>query len=194
MPGQPLTLWLRGKPSPKARARVTKSGRAYTPKATVNAETAWRITAQTEMEAAGIKRFEGPVVVELRAVFEPPASWSKKKRAAALLGEILPTGRPDLDNLTKLATDGLNGIAYADDSQIVTTIASKKYGIEALTVVTVRSAEYCPHANSRASYDAAVRALREIAVRKGEAEPHDETERRWAAEGPVPVEKLETAR
>lgn len=53
---------------------------------------------------------------------------------------------------------------------------------------------YCPHANSRASYDAAVRALREIAVRKGEAEPHDDTERRWAAEGPVPVEELETAR
>jgi Holliday junction resolvase RusA-like endonuclease len=38
-----------------------------------------------------------------------------------------PTKRPDWDNLGKLVSDSLNGLAYKDDSQIVEATAAKYY-------------------------------------------------------------------
>lgn len=45
----------------------------------------------------------------------------------AAQGWLRCTVRPDLDNLVKLVLDALNGVAYADDSQIVRIHAFKKY-------------------------------------------------------------------
>ena len=42
-------------------------------------------------------------------------------------GLISPTKKPDLDNIAKAILDSLNGIAYKDDSQIVSLLISKKY-------------------------------------------------------------------
>jgi Holliday junction resolvase RusA-like endonuclease len=67
------------------------------------------------------------VSVNLEARVSVPASWSKRKRAAALEGEIKPTSRPDIDNFAKAATDGMNGIVYVDDAQIVRLDAQKHY-------------------------------------------------------------------
>ena len=37
------------------------------------------------------------------------------------------TSRPDLDNLVKSVSDGLNGVAFRDDSQITELRAIKQY-------------------------------------------------------------------
>ena len=42
---------------------------------------------------------------------------SKRKRAAAIVGGVLPTSRPDLDNFIKSALDAINTIVVVDDSQ-----------------------------------------------------------------------------
>lgn len=48
-----------------------------------------------------------------------PASWSKKKQAAAAAGDIHHTGKPDGDNIAKCVGDALNKIVWQDDSAIV---------------------------------------------------------------------------
>lgn len=53
---------------------------------------------------------------------------------------------------------------------------------------------YDPATNSRASYALALRACREIGIRRGTITPTTDTERQWACEGDCGVQKLETAR
>ena len=43
----------------------------------------------------------------------------------------------DIDNVVKAVADALNGLAYADDSQIVYVVASKTYSEFPETVVTI---------------------------------------------------------
>jgi Holliday junction resolvase RusA-like endonuclease len=38
-----------------------------------------------------------------------------------------PTKKPDLDNLAKSVLDGLNGVVYLDDSQLVSLHITKVY-------------------------------------------------------------------
>lgn len=80
---------------------------------------------------------EGALKLDLRAVFEVPASWSKAKRVAAMVGEVRPTTKPDVDNIIKAWADAMEGVCYFNDTQIVVVHARKEYGVEALVVVTV---------------------------------------------------------
>jgi Holliday junction resolvase RusA-like endonuclease len=59
---------------------------------------------------------EGAVRLTVVATFKLPASWSKRKQDA-LRGKF-HTAKPDLGNLVKEFEDGLNRIAWVDDSQI----------------------------------------------------------------------------
>lgn len=135
----PFTITIPGDPNGKARARVTRKGFAYTPAKTRNAEVFIKMIAAEEM--AGRTPMDGPVSLTMRAVMVPAKSWSKKKQAAALTGEIRPTKKPDVDNILKLVKDALNGIVYGDDAQVVRVEAEKVYGPQALTVVTVKPIE-----------------------------------------------------
>ena len=77
--------------------------------------------------ASGYLKPEGAVRVSITAWFSPPASWSKKKRAAAMAGHIYPAVKPDADNLGKAFLDALNEIAYRDDKQVVECTIKKRY-------------------------------------------------------------------
>lgn len=68
----------------------------------------------------------GPLAVEVRAFVAIPKSLNKAKTAAAIEGVLRPVTRPDVDNYSK-TIDGLNGIAWTDDSQIVSLLATKHY-------------------------------------------------------------------
>ena len=56
-------------------------------------------------------------------LFEDP----KKKQAAVYAGEIKPTVKPDIDNIVKIVLDGLNGVAFTDDKQVIEIQAQKCY-------------------------------------------------------------------
>ncbi len=71
---------------------------------------------------------DGPVHLTYAAILPIPTSWSKKKRELAAAGGVLPTGRPDTENLVKTAMDAMNGVVYLDDSQVVSLVAQKRYG------------------------------------------------------------------
>lgn len=118
----PYTLTIPGRPTGKGRPRfVRATGRTYTPSATLSAEQ--RI--QAAAFAALLTRLDGPVRLTVIAFNEIPPSWSRK-RAAEARTEVHDQRKPDIDNLVKLVMDALNGIAWADDKQVVELLAAKR--------------------------------------------------------------------
>ncbi len=120
-----------GNPQGKARPRVVrrKDGRSmtYTPDKTVKYE---GLVQREYIAQSGGDQFalDLPLIVTILAVFPVPKSESKKRKAQMLLGRMFPTKKPDLDNIAKIVCDALNGIAYADDSRIVSMVMNKEYG------------------------------------------------------------------
>jgi Holliday junction resolvase RusA-like endonuclease len=120
-----LKLTVPGEPQAKQRPRMTRQGRTYTPAKTVNYETL--IQECFASTFPGHVPLEGALVLNVQAHFTVPASWSLKKQRLAYDCQLRPTKKPDVDNVIKSVADSLNGIAWRDDSQIVTVIASKWY-------------------------------------------------------------------
>lgn len=119
-----------GKPQGKARARtVVNSGRvhSFTPEKTVLYENLIKLCFEQEKPKDWQPRC-GPVEMTVRAVFEVPKSYSKKRRKWCLECLERPCVKPDTDNICKVVCDALNGLAYVDDKQIVKLTITKEYG------------------------------------------------------------------
>lgn len=108
-----VTVFVPHKPVPKGRPRMTRRGRVFTPKRTLDAEAVVR-------EAWGNnKKFAGTVGVviilgsdgTLINVFPHEAEPQKL--------------RGDIDNYVKTIMDGLNGVAWDDDKQVTYVVAEK---------------------------------------------------------------------
>ncbi|SEB72881.1 Holliday junction resolvase RusA (prophage-encoded endonuclease) [Pseudomonas saponiphila] len=124
----PVSFVVPGEAVGKGRPRVTTIGghaRMFTPKKTANYETLISMAAQQAM--AGRELITGPVLVELKIAVGIAASWSKKKTAQALAGDVKPTKKPDIDNVLKAVCDGINGIVFRDDVQVVNVSMSKRF-------------------------------------------------------------------
>jgi Holliday junction resolvase RusA-like endonuclease len=123
-----------GVPVSKARARFG-CGHVYTPAPTRGFANDLGWSARAAM--GGRKPITG--AVRITALFElpVPATWTEKRKAAAIVGNIMPISRPDLDNFVKAALDAINGIAIVDDAQVVEISARKIYGVNPKTVVTI---------------------------------------------------------
>lgn len=67
-----------------------------------------------------------------------PKSCSKKKKEQMLMHKILPTKKPDIDNVVKAIFDGLNKVAFNDDTQIIQLICTKYYSEEPRVEVTIK--------------------------------------------------------
>ena len=118
-----------GEPQAKGRAKIVKIGgfsRMATPQKTVAYEGLIAHAAQQAM--AGAQPVDFACQVQMSITVSVPASWSKKKRAAALLGEVMPTKKPDTDNVVKAVFDGMNGVVWRDDVQAVDLFVRKRYG------------------------------------------------------------------
>ena len=115
---------------PKQRPRIS-GRRAYTPKRTKDYEE--RVLEAFRSSYSGFYPAFGkdvPVRICISVIQEIPKSWSKKKRAQAENGEIVPLSRNgDVDNIAKSILDALNGFAYEDDCQVTTLIVTKQYGV-----------------------------------------------------------------
>lgn len=128
-----LRFTVMGEPVGKGRARsVTRNSKArgtfiahVTPQKTVEYEGAVAAAARQAMGYLPV--FAGPVMLELRIYMGVAASCSKKRRELALAGEILPTKKPDADNVLKAIKDAMNGIVYADDAQVTDVHMRKRF-------------------------------------------------------------------
>jgi crossover junction endodeoxyribonuclease RusA len=110
-----VQLRISGKAVPKGRPRFTRSGGVYTPKTTTD----WEKHVRTSwIEQQGSTSLTGPLSAYIY-----------------IMGDH--TAKKDVDNMAKSILDGLNKVAYADDSQIVRLMVSKIPAIKTDQVVVV---------------------------------------------------------
>ncbi|CAN0620507.1 crossover junction endodeoxyribonuclease RusA [Burkholderia multivorans] len=117
-----------GKPVAKGRPRFSRQGghvRTFTPEATERYENLVKMAARAAMRDA--QPYEGPVRLVVHIGVPIPSSWSMKRQTAAAAGEIGATKKPDADNVVKALKDGMNGVVYVDDGQVVDLWVSKRY-------------------------------------------------------------------
>ena len=113
----------------RSRARVLPGGkiREYTPAKTGAYEAR---VMEAYRQQVGPFRYEDdePIVICIIAYYQIPSSATKRKKEQMLSGDIVPICRPDDDNIWKIIADALNhGVAYKDDSRIVTGYVTKRY-------------------------------------------------------------------
>jgi Holliday junction resolvase RusA-like endonuclease len=134
-----ITFQVPGRPQGKGRPRFSReTGTAYTPSATKAYERKVAFFARRAMLESQLRPYakDIPLCCKVAAMFSVPASWSQPKQQAALAGTRRPTGKPDGDNILKAVADGLNGVAWHDDAQVVHWTMSKRYGsIDELVVI-----------------------------------------------------------
>lgn len=140
---QTITFTVMGEPFGKQRPRFMRNGHAYTPAETREHEELIRAAYIAYCGRCGIDinaPFFGaniPVYVAITAYFKIPKTATKAKRRMCASGEIKPTVKPDWDNIGKLVTDALNGLAYADDKQVCYAAVSKLYATDDIPRVEI---------------------------------------------------------
>ena len=127
------TFEVPGRPRAKQSARAvrTLNGiRFFQPAAVENYHGRVAALARAEIQTP----LAGPISLRLSIVLQTPSSWSKKRRAALNWAVVAP----DLDNSTKALMDGLNGIAWHDDRQVVKLVVEKHYGNRDAVVISLK--------------------------------------------------------
>lgn len=130
-----IEFTINGECVPKARPRFSKFGHVYTTPKTRAYENIVKSTAIDNR----VPCITTALRVELIIYKSIPKSFSKKKRELANEGKIYPVVKPDIDNYVKAILDGLNGVLFFDDKQIVDFRAVKRYSDSPRVEVTAWS-------------------------------------------------------
>ena len=116
-----------GKIQPKQRPKFARKGayiQTYTPQATLDYQ---KLVADSYlMEYGNLKPLTGALIVEIGAFFNVPKRYSKKKRKE-LYGTPNTQHNGDIDNVAKSVLDGLNGVAWDDDTIVYDLHITKWY-------------------------------------------------------------------
>jgi Holliday junction resolvase RusA-like endonuclease len=128
-----LIFRVEGQPQGKGRPRFTRSGHAFTPAKTREYE---EEIARAFTEAGG-QIHSGYVAVKVSAFYKIPKATTKEKKGLIERGLIKPAVKPDVDNIIKAVLDGLNGVAYHDDNQVIKVCGEKFYSAEPFVEVEV---------------------------------------------------------
>ena len=124
-----LKVIVPGTPKGKDRPRANfYQKRIFTPKATTDYE---EEVAKAWFNSNYDAYFNNePLRVNITAFFKIPTSYTKKRVQAIYNGSESVTKKPDIDNIIKIILDGLNGVAYSDDKQVIEVAGFKKYIID----------------------------------------------------------------
>lgn len=125
-------------PQSQPRPRITVRGKyahAYEPKSITEYK---RLVAGKYRSAYKQQLpLTGALSVDVRFYRPIQKSISKIERQRRVLGQSLPTVKPDIDNYVKAILDALNGLAFQDDSQIVVLYARKIYSDKPRTEIEI---------------------------------------------------------
>ena len=134
-----VNFMVEGTPVPKGRPRFARRGKfvsTYSPKTTVDYETKVAEAAQLAMGSS--EPLETPVGAYIYITLPIPVSYSKKRKQDCLSGQERPTKKSDIDNYCKAIFDGMGGIVFLNDSQIVSLHSTKVYGTIGMVEVMVK--------------------------------------------------------
>lgn len=132
-----IEIILAGNPRGKGRPRFVNRGAfvsTYTDAKTRKYEDDLRKVAVAAMVGRAV--LDEPLSVVVEAHMPVPDSWSRVKRAKALAGELMPTGKPDCDNIIK-GVDAFNAVVWRDDSLVVRLEFLKFYSASPKLVVRI---------------------------------------------------------
>lgn len=135
-----IELVIEGEPVAKGRPKLSRYG-TYTPKKTKDYEELVK-KAWNESKYADFEPLETAIKISVVFYRGIQKSGSKQIKDAKNKGLILPTIKPDIDNYMKSILDGLNGLAYVDDSQVCSIKASKMYSAYPRVEVVVEEIEH----------------------------------------------------
>mgnify|MGYP000033156390 CR=1 FL=1 len=122
---------IKGKAKAKQSVKFGRNGIKYAPADMVEYANLVRLSFINKYPAWSVKEFaEKPLKSVINVYMSIPKSFSKKKQAQALSGQIRPVVKPDCDNIAKNINDALNGIVYPDDKQITSLVVNKYYAID----------------------------------------------------------------
>lgn len=144
-----------GKIKGKQRPRVSTFGgfaRAYTPKETIEYENLVRLSFLEQYPNFIPYDSKKPLKVVLKCFKAIPQTFSKWKKELALDKIIRPTVKPDLDNIAKSVLDGLNKVAFSDDSQIVDLHIESYYSNAELIIVSIQEIEQPQNSDEAKAY------------------------------------------
>ena len=130
-----------GEPVAKGRPRFARQGKfvkTFTPEKTKSYESEVAMMAKAAMGSS--KPLFSPLEAFIHLTFPIPESYSKKRSEACLSGQEKHTKKPDVDNCAKAIIDGMGGIIFDNDSQIVSLHIHKTYGEIAKAEIMVREA------------------------------------------------------
>lgn len=124
-----VRLEIPGPPVGKGRPRIDTRGdrpRTFTPKETEVAE------KRIQLEWMRIGRPElgpGPIMLKVELAVARPKRHvlADGTLSGPASRELWPIRKPDLDNAVKLCLDALNGLAFVDDSQVVSMSAWRRW-------------------------------------------------------------------
>ena len=114
-------------PVEQARPRATRMGKGihlYDPKKVSVYKKQLAMMCQFQYKKEPLT---GTLIVSLKFYRHIQSSTSKKERKLRLSGMHRPIVKPDTDNYIKSTLDGLNGLLWEDDNQIVKIVAEKYY-------------------------------------------------------------------
>ena len=110
------SIWIPGIPAPQGSKRhvgrgiLIESSKRVAP---------WRAVVALTVGEHTTHVINGPVSLILRFVMPRPKATPKRSTPPAVK-------KPDLDKLARAVLDALSGVAYRDDSQVVSLDASKR--------------------------------------------------------------------
>lgn len=124
-----MTYKIIGKIVGKARPRTNfKTGIIYTPSNTKKYERLIKKYIDTKVN--------GAITIDLECHFSMAKGLSKKKRFELLGKPCLK--KPDIDNITKIYLDALNGVAYEDDKQVYKINCTKIWDNEEYVLLMIK--------------------------------------------------------
>ena len=109
-------FFVRGRPIPQGSMKFIKPGVMIHSRSQDLA--VWRADIARNAELFGFKPVAHAVKVDLDFVVSRPKSTKR----------TYPSVKPDLDKLIRAVLDGLTGVAFQDDSQVILINSSKTYG------------------------------------------------------------------
>lgn len=121
----PISFTVDGKIVPWARAG-RRGGFSFTPSHVRKYQDWVKVCASRAME--GRTPLLGPLCLHVWFVLPIASSWPAWKQQAARRGHVMPTARPDLDNMVKAIEDACNLVVWKDDAQVVELQSNKRFG------------------------------------------------------------------